>query len=411
VRAAVAVAGLVAVGAALLVPSSAPTPASDAAVPARIYAPFPLQRTANAAPAGPAVLLAGPFGGGDLPGRYESRNLVMGRDGSQRLVRTVNNWVLGKDVLLSPDGRYVAGNNDLEGSHLGYWNTAVLDLTTGKVRDYAGGVPVAWTPDGRRLLIEGDGLVRLLDLDTGEARYLFGVADELGGLIAFSPDGSRLAAQLGPELYLYDLAAGKGRKIAVTGPNRRLAGPGGWTPDGRIALVELVGCALACNASDIAMRIFRIVYLDAETGRVVGGPAFQPVRGVDIRLVGWQSDGDVVATVFNPAEQRYSGEPIGVPWPREGTWGAGNVDLLALHPGGGRTELVRLPNHAKEVDVALDLLKADRFGGPTPSIWARLADWLLPWTRRLVLIAAVAAAVIAVKLVRRRGEAALRWSR
>ncbi|HEX2771399.1 MAG TPA: hypothetical protein VHN18_03090 [Micromonosporaceae bacterium] len=43
-------------------------------------------RVALAAAPGPAVLLAGPFGGGDLPSGYESRNLALGRDGSYRLL-------------------------------------------------------------------------------------------------------------------------------------------------------------------------------------------------------------------------------------------------------------------------------------------------------------------------------------
>ncbi|HEX7746656.1 MAG TPA: WD40 repeat domain-containing protein [Micromonosporaceae bacterium] len=379
-------------------------------MPAQVYAPFPLQRTANAAPAGPAALLVGPFGGGEF-GAYESRNLLVGRDGSYRLLRTVNNTdVIGKDVLLSPDGRYVAGNGGLEGSHSADWGTAVLDLTNGRVRDYAGGVPVAWMPDGRRLLVAavtpaersgGDGWVRLLDLDTGETRNLFGFADvEVGGLVAPSPDGSRIAAQLGTGLQVFDLAASQGRKIADIGANRRLAGPGAWTPNGRIALVELTGCARNCAYPDASARTFRIVYVDAATGRAVDGPTFHPVRGIDARVVGWRGNGDAMATVFQPVEPTYPDKPmptVGGVWPNDGGWGAENVELVALHPGGGRTELVRLPDYASEVDVALDLLSADRFGGPVPSIRARLADWLVPWTRRLALIAAVVAAVIAVR--------------
>jgi hypothetical protein len=81
---------------------------------------------------------------------------------------------------------------------------------------------------------------------------------------------------------------------------------------------------------------------------------------------------------------------------------AGGVGLFALHPGGGHTELVRLPHETAGVDVARDLLAADRFGGPVPSVPARLADWLVPWTGRLLLIAAVIVAFVAYRRLKRR---------
>jgi hypothetical protein len=50
--------------------------------------------------------------------------------------------------------------------------------------------------------------------------------------------------------------------------------------------------------------------------------------------------------------------------------------IVALVPGGGATALVDLPAGAYGVELAADLVKAGRFGGPTPGFLARLGDTL-----------------------------------
>lgn len=104
-------------------------------------------------------------GGGSFQGsdmfEYDGKGMVVGLDDSHRLVRTVSGGVAAEDLLLSPDGRFVAAQDALEGGDESNVSgsgetmaqlTSILDLMTGKVRVYQGGARVAWSQDGDRLL-------------------------------------------------------------------------------------------------------------------------------------------------------------------------------------------------------------------------------------------------------------------
>jgi hypothetical protein len=244
----------------------------------------------------------------------------------------------------------------------------------------------------------------VLDLSSGRSRDLFGLGGDTDwlGFVAFSSDGREFAVQLRETIHVVDVATGDRRILAHIDATRRLAGPGAWTPDGKVALVEVVGCATNCTVAEAGNRTFRFAYLDAATGRAVTGPNLSTPPGYDTRLLGWQRDGGAVVTVVYPGQPDpgYTFEVVGEP-PGPGSSGA-ELHLLALRPGGGHRDLVRMPRNTAGIGVARDLLEAGRFGGPVPSVPARLADWLVPWTDRLLLIAAVGAAFVAYRRLKRR---------
>ncbi|HKE65650.1 MAG TPA: hypothetical protein VKB59_13520 [Micromonosporaceae bacterium] len=351
-------------------------------VPSRIRVPMPLQPNLVDAPNGPAsVIVSGPGGFGTSDSSFDDRAIVVGRDGLYRYVRDVNSVDAGENLLLSVDGRYVAGAADLEGvdfreSASDWESTAgVMDLTTGKVRTYLDGAPVAWSPDGRLLVHASSGL-KLLNIRSG-ATVSLGVS---GASAAFSPDGHQLVLQLGRELNVLNVDTGVVRTLASLGAAQTLAGPGAWRTDGRLAIWTGNDCLPACPAS---YHDFRLSFVDVGTGAVTDG-SFDMVRAVSARLLGWQTDGDGVV-VLSMTSQDPGGPHVGAP------------QVLSLHPGGGRATLVTVTDHANRIDVARNLL--DRFGGHPRSTWVMFLDLLrvqlrqaMPWLAGLAVLIAVAVA-------------------
>jgi hypothetical protein len=364
------------------------TPAVNArSIPSRVLPPVPLQPNAVDAPDGPAsVILTGPggFGASDVSG-YDDRAIAVGRDGRYRYVRDVNSVNAGEDLLLSPDGRYVVGRADLEGVDLSVtdWQSTVgvMDLVTGRVRTYREGAAVAWSPDDRLLVRARSGLLRLVDVESGDVVPL-GVA---GGAVAFSPDGHQLALQQVRDLVVFDLATFAVREVAQLDGRQRLGGPGAWSPGGRLAIWASTDCQPACPSG---YSDFQLSFVDIASGAVTGA-GLDAVRAVSPSLLGWQSGGDAVVVLAMT-----SADPAG---PR----GAA-PQVLALHPGGGQTSLIRVPADVDRIDVARDLL--DHFGGAPSSGWDRLLDMLrvrLPQALPLIaIIATLVAAVVAYRRVR-----------
>jgi hypothetical protein len=189
-------------------------------------------------------------------------------------------------------------------------------------------------------------------------------------------------------LSIVDITSGK-RGLPITlEPRRYLAGPGAWTPDGRIAFWDTVaGCEEECQGPVPGVGEFRLSFADPRSGATVPGPALDVVRGHTPRLLGWQPDGDVIVQTYQP--------PHGV------LRAEGGPQVIALRPGGGQTLLIDLPDQAHSVDVAQDLLRADRFGG-APSRTARLGDWLRGLANPLTLVAAALLGALVVRYLRRR---------
>jgi hypothetical protein len=340
------------------------------------------------APNGPAsVIVTGPggFDANDVSG-YDDRAIVVGLDGLYRYVRDINSVDAGEDLLLSPDGRYVAGRADLEGvdwgeSALDWQSTAgVMDLTTGEVRTYHEGPPVAWSPGGRLLTRASTGELKLLDVGSGEAVPL-GVPGAVA--VAFSPDGRQLALQLGRELKVLNVGTRALRAVADLGARQLLAAPGAWTVGGRLAIWDGTDCLPACPAG---YTDFRLSFVDINGGAVTDA-ALDPVQSVSARLLGWQDDGGAVV-VLGMTSHDPAGPHLGAP------------QVLALHRGRGRTTLITVAADADRIDIARTLL--DQFGGESRSGWDMFLDIVRLRLRQATPWLAVIAVLIAAPLTYRR---------
>lgn len=404
---------------------AAPAPADGRprpVVPTRVYPPLPGQRTVVADPPGRAVLVVS--GDRELQGSdiwtWEGRSLLVGRDGGYRLARTVNQTSAGLgDLLLSPDGRYLAAQPMIEGTE---WpddpvgRTAVVDLGTGRIRQYPGGLPLAWSPDGRSLLLRPTtedprlGRLNLLDLASGTVRALPDIRERYrpGNLAAFSPDGGRIALATTDALYVVETAGMTLRRLAPLTPRERLAGPGAWLPAGdRLATWTLTDCEIGetCDEQRLARRPIRFGYRDATTGAPVSGPALPPARGLAARLLGWQRDGDAVVAEYRP-EDGLVRRPADPDWSETDWYAVGAVTLREFRPDGSRHVLVDLPASALFVDVPADLL--DSFGGPAPwpvegALRRLLAIWW-PLGQFVVALVVLATLVVVLRRVRRRAR-------
>lgn len=220
-------------------------------------------------------------------------------------------------MLLSPDGTRVAvGDHDAARPDI-----AILELASGRVEAHpvpAGRsvLPVAWSPDGRRLAYLGNaeatnphagtgplaGDVGLLDLTSGETTALSGATDVWTA--AFAPDGQELAVQrAGGALEVLSLDGGAGRTLTPR-PGFHLAGPGAWSPDGALLAAWRTSStcpALGWDPSPACAADEVVSFVDA-TGRSAPTPA-PFTRGVvgPGRVLGWTAADRVAVLVPDPA--------------------------------------------------------------------------------------------------------------
>ncbi|GIF22912.1 hypothetical protein BJ973_000730 [Actinoplanes tereljensis] len=205
--------------------------------------------------------------------------------------RTLHTGLIDDQVLLSPDGTVVAIPERL------------VDLRTGKERELPG-VPVAWSPDGSRLVVEGTRM-RIVDVATGAETDL-GPVDEWSSA-AWSPDGRRLAYEQDHRIIVRD-ETGRTLSSFVPPGGTMLAGKGAWTPDGR---------ALALLPSNT--RAWAPRWFDPADGHEVDGPDL-PAIGGEIyggSLLGWRPDGSALVFInaFHPrllALASGAAEPVSV---------------------------------------------------------------------------------------------------
>jgi RNA polymerase sigma factor (sigma-70 family) len=137
---------------------------------------------------------------------------------------------------LSPDGKLIATEG---GDHA----LRLIDATTGRVRltlrrpqlpgGHNDGMRVlAFSPDGKSLLVAGTEGVCLLDPTTGkETRRLADARGETRG-VAFSPDGKQVAVAQGGGATFYDAATGKEQRRAPPA-GKWIAWWLAYAPDGR----------------------------------------------------------------------------------------------------------------------------------------------------------------------------------
>jgi hypothetical protein len=212
---------------------------------------------------------------------------------------------------LSPDGTKVAIGGD---------GITVIDLIRGDrtstpISSPAGVVPLAFAPDGRHIAYTrpaergGSGPLSILDISNGGSTSIAG-----GTIIAaaFSPDGSRLAYQIGyPPAEEISISRLDGTlESRLTLPARtQLAGAAAWSPDGRFLVVIATGPDRP-EGNIIYGGDQTYVFLPLEP---TGGAAPAPVPGKGLTpgswgdaVLGWQSPtrmlvstGDVDGTTSN----------------------------------------------------------------------------------------------------------------
>jgi hypothetical protein len=322
---------------------------------------------------------------------YGDRAMVVGQSGQYRWLRHANAFDAGESVLLSPDGRYVAGDGGVEGGAVGDGLlmdfTVVVDLATGRARTFQAGYPLAWSPDRRTLLTSQDHGLCILSLDTGTVvRTGIDLGSATPTPLAFAPDGRHVVLQISGELRIVDLATRTQRTLVRLGADQLLAGPGAWRGDGSIAVWYWV------SLPNVPTLLSSMSYVDSSSGAEVDGPQLYRFGAVGARLLGWRSNGDAVVLRDEPVgDSAPAAQPLSPPGGRAELVG---VNATSVYP------LVDLPGGTNRVDVAAQLL--DRFGGPSPSISYRLGDWLRTHVTDLVGLAAVIAVVTGTVVLRRR---------
>jgi Tol biopolymer transport system component len=234
-----------------------------------------------------------------------------------------------------------------------------MDLSTARVTTHTlpatDARPLAWSPDARRLAYvststeSGAGTLGVLDVETGHATEFPALGKVIAG--AYSPDGSRLAVQVGTELLFLD-GQGNVADRQTLPADARLAGPAAWSPDGALL-------AVVRTEPDQEMTWFlrpRALYFVP----IMPLMLFSAIIPIDdtMQFQGWRSDRSVVF------------------------WQAPNITEIQLD-GGARTVLASLDGEVVAFQLAADLLRTaavvepgpvDR--GPWPT-WFRLFVGLL----------------------------------
>jgi Tol biopolymer transport system component len=275
----------------------------------------------------------------------------------------------------------------------------VLDLVTGRTRrltpdvpDSVTATPVAWSPDGARLVIRVEvstpnfrSVLGAVTLDDGRwTRWTEGPEQPVfGSPVAFARTGDRLAYQVGR---VVTVAAPDGRKTSsFVLPNESwLAGKGAWTPDGR----SLVLATRQAASTDWTLRA-----VDPTTGRDVAPLDLPQVSGVSaIRLLGWRPEGSALVVAYQPGPH----VPVQFDDPMEidqrTTYGnVRAIRILALTPGADTPSTVMTaPEQVLAVDVADDVISSGRTrdAGPPGGVGGRF--WV--WTTLIALVIAGVAA-------------------
>ncbi|MER5458376.1 hypothetical protein ABT008_26760 [Micromonospora sp. NPDC002389] len=365
-------------------PSVDPAAAGTAALPDRIdLPPIGALHVTDRPRIGPAaVLFSGERGRLNGPDATEYVGAVGADSDRYRILRPGPGAPAGDKVLLSPDGRYVAWSDD-DG-------VEIIDLVTGRTRGLPGGGPVAWSPDGSRLVVrdtvdldpQGETyrvVLSIVTLDGGHRTELPDVPRQaiVGHPAAFSPDGQRLAYQVGREVTVVGL---DGKRLAsyFLPPESWLAGKGAWTADGRWLTVA----TRRADSTDWSLRL-----LDPATGREARPLDLPAVSDVTtIRLLGWGPDGSALVVAFTPnplSEDRFD-QPLEIDQ-RTSYGSVRGVRVLALTPGAAEPRTVlTAPDQILAIDVADGVIESGRVREASPPGGVGGRFWW--WTGLIILV-------------------------
>ncbi|MFG1891703.1 TolB family protein [Micromonospora sp. NPDC049051] len=321
---------------------------------------------------------------------------IVGADADRyRIIKGEIEAQAGEDTVLSPDGRRVAFRA------VGHPRPRVeiVDLVTGRSRTVTSGVagtvmiePAGWSPDGRALVVRDTvpanpersayrQVLSIVWLDDDRRTRLADDYEVHGSLVAFAPDGARLAFQTGRTVTVADL---DGRRLSsfALAPETELAGKGAWSTDGR---------SLTVTRRDGASWSLRRI--DPATGRDLGAIDTPAVSGVTaIRLLGWTADETGWVVAYQPAPHAPAAFDGPLEMDQRLAYGnVGTVRVLALDRGADApTTLLTAPMEVVAIDVSDDVIRSGRTRDASPPHGVGPRFWF--WTVLIpVLVTGIAA--------------------
>jgi Tol biopolymer transport system component len=294
--------------------------------------------------------------------RYDLDRLwITGPDGIVQAWFDVADGLRGPGQL-SPDGTRVLVDWSTDDDATIYVPT-VFDLTGKVLARYPGFTDYAWLPDGGLVLAKGDAIWRV-GASLGAPAVIRHFPDEQPGFLSPSPDGTRLAFDLGDtgvlanHVWLMNIDGSDARQLTTSSLNEDGAG---WSPDGR-TLALRQGIAYAAEAGGVPGAPCPEIWLvPADATAIVAldpADATTPAR----RLQQLQPDGTVRGSVCAFSVPQWRVAPPALPH-----------DDGSAFAGGGRNAGLggRLWANDAYDDVLFDLST----GEPTFSFTEALGDW------------------------------------
>ncbi|GIG55922.1 hypothetical protein Lfu02_02940 [Longispora fulva] len=244
--------------------------------------------------------------------------------------------------------------------------------------------PRAWSPDGRYLVVSTyadtfcnipviSGPLWLLDTETGSYHQL--AADQKPSpnrptLVAFAPDGKRIAVQLDTRLTIMDLDGRTIRELDVP-PGQEIAGAQAWSPDGTLLVLITQQGRILPDPNSPPM----IAFLDA-TGTAATVPA--PVHAGFVipawrnPVLGWKDPGTFLVLVSLTGKDYASAEADNPRILQFHVTGGGAEVLATLRPGPDRSVA------ATDVQLAVALVPAMGTRAGPPAATRPRPRWLTP---------------------------------
>jgi WD40 repeat protein len=211
------------------------------------------------------------------------RLLVIGQDGVLRRYDVATRKELpGSDgfegrvvAYPSPDGKRVAVVSGEEPARLDVFDRAGRFRWADRPPAF-GHFPL-WSPDGRRLAVVEERVIRLLDSESGKGVRVLGRPVGIAafrGPAAFAAGSDRLVATLNWGMGGVTFDTSTGDQVSLWNPG--VAGASGWSPDGRTLLYA---SEEGIRLFDAAVGQFRTLWIDRPDGdehNLAGSPGFTP---------------------------------------------------------------------------------------------------------------------------------------